>query len=158
MESRRKVLLVEDDPILRNLIKEVLTADKYICHPVNDGREALETVNTETFDAVITDVKMPYIDGIRLTRELSKKYPDMPILIMTGFAHIHSDQEALAAGATDFIKKPFSITEFSARFSMMMHNHLTILKIRQELQTLLEDKDSSALQDKINELLQAIKA
>jgi diguanylate cyclase (GGDEF)-like protein len=66
---------------------------------------------------------MPLMDGITLTRELLKLYPNLPIMIMTGHTDEHSAESAIAAGAQEFIKKPFFIDEFILRFDKMMRDH-----------------------------------
>jgi len=66
---------------------------------------------------------MPEMDGIALVQEISQKYPDLPVMVMTGFSDKFSAQKAINAGASEFIKKPFSITEFSFRLNKMIQNH-----------------------------------
>jgi len=75
------------------------------------------------FDALITDIVMPEMDGITLTKELSKHYQNLPVMAMTGYAEEYSAEAAIASGAREFIKKPFSISEFSIRFNKMMRDH-----------------------------------
>jgi YesN/AraC family two-component response regulator len=82
--------------------------------------DALDKANQVHFDAVITDIVMPEMDGITLTRELSKKFPDLSIMVMTGFGDEYSADKAVAAGAKEFIKKPFSLSELHIRFQKMM--------------------------------------
>ena len=72
------------------------------------------------FDVVITDVLMPEMDGITLTRKLSHQFPDLFIMVMTGYYGERSMESATAAGAHEFIKKPFSLTEFEMRFQRMI--------------------------------------
>jgi DNA-binding NtrC family response regulator len=69
---------------------------------------------------------MPHMDGITLTKEMVKLYPDLPILIITGHAEEYSAKSAIAAGAREFIKKPFSLPEFIIRFDKMMRDHETL--------------------------------
>jgi DNA-binding NtrC family response regulator len=125
MDSYR-VLIVDDEEMLRNLLVSVLSKQGQNCQTAKDGLEALEKIKNDSFDAVVTDIVMPHMDGITLTKEMVKLYPDLPILIITGHAEEYSAKSAIAAGAREFIKKPFSITELDLRFRKMMRDHKTL--------------------------------
>ena len=71
-------------------------------------------------DAIVTDIRMPGMDGIFLTREISKQYPGLPIMVMTAFDEEYSVATALSVGAREFIKKPFSLEEFAIRLHKMI--------------------------------------
>jgi DNA-binding response OmpR family regulator len=88
-----------------------------------DGAEALDKMNSDRFDAVITDIVIGKVDGLTLTKEILRRYPGLPIMIMTGYTDDYSVEEAIEAGAQEFIKKPFSITEFDLRFRKMMRDN-----------------------------------
>ena len=75
---------------------------------------------TNKFDAIVTNIVMPKMDGITLTKELLKRTPKLPIMVITDPDNEFSSVTALAAGAREFIKKPFSLTEFGTRFEKMM--------------------------------------
>jgi diguanylate cyclase (GGDEF)-like protein len=95
----------------------------HTCETAKDGIEALGKMKENSFDSAVIDVVMPLMDGITLTRELVNLYPSFPVMIMTGHADQHSAGSAMAAGAREFIKKPFSIDEFILRFDKMMRDH-----------------------------------
>jgi len=124
MESTHyKILVVDDEEPLRNLIVSMLSPKGHQCLTANNGREALDKMMETKFDALITDIVMPEMDGITLTKELSKHYQNLPVMAMTGYAEEYSAEAAIASGAREFIKKPFSISEFSIRFDKMMRDH-----------------------------------
>jgi diguanylate cyclase (GGDEF)-like protein len=77
----------------------------------------------DKYDALITDIVMPEMDGIALTRELSKHYQSLPIMVITGHTEDYSAETAIALGAREFIHKPFSVSEFLIRFDKMMRDH-----------------------------------
>lgn len=122
MEPFYRILIVDDDYETRNLLDVFMTSKGYICEMASDGEEALERASKTSFTAVITDVKMPKIDGITLTRELLKHYPGISVMVMTAFSAEFSEEDAINAGASDFITKPFSLSEFAARFSKMIRD------------------------------------
>jgi diguanylate cyclase (GGDEF)-like protein len=118
-----KVLVVDDEEQMRKLIVSLLSHKGHQCVTVSNGLEALDKITEDKFDAVITDIVMPEIDGITLTKELSKRYQNLPVMVVTGHAEEYSAETAVASGAREFINKPFSISEFLIRFDKMMHDH-----------------------------------
>lgn len=125
-----KVLIVDDEPMTRDLVSSILSSKGHTCVTASDGAEALDKASTEKFDAVITDIVMPNMDGITLTRELSKNDPSLPVMVITGFTDEHYYEESINAGATDFINKPFSIAELTARFQRMMRDREILCQIK----------------------------
>ena len=117
---RYRILVVDDEKPMRRLIADLLSKYGHQCMTANNGIEALDQINRNTFNAVITDIEMPEMDGIALTRELSSLCPNLPIMIMTGDLRGYLSELAITAGAWDFIVKPFSIDEFILRFTRMM--------------------------------------
>jgi len=118
-----KILIVDDEEQVRNFIVSLFSNYGHTCETAKDGIEALGKMKENSFDSAVIDVVMPLMDGITLTRELVNKYPSLPIMIMTGHADQHSAGSAIAAGAREFIKKPFSVEEFILRFDKMMRDH-----------------------------------
>lgn len=130
MKSTYTVLIVDDDEEIKKIVSKFLTAEGHTCETASDGDEALDKAGKSDFDVVISDIKLPGIDGIVLTRELLKQHPGLQVMVMTGFADEYSEEEAIRAGAHDFIRKPFSLTELSSRFHKMMRDHREIVKLK----------------------------
>jgi len=118
--SKCTILVVDDDEPIRNLVGSFLSNLGHTCVKATDGNDALDKMKKNKIDAIITDIKMPRMDGIKLTIEIAKQYPALPIMVMTGFAEENTAEGAISAGARDFIQKPFSIEEFTIRFNKMM--------------------------------------
>jgi diguanylate cyclase (GGDEF)-like protein len=125
---RYKILIVDDDISTVDLLIYKLSSEGHQCDSATNAKEALEKFGSRTFDAVITDIVMPGMDGITLTRKILKKNPDIPIMVMTGFIEDFSIEDALDAGAMDFIKKPFFAEEISIRFHKMMNDHKQMME------------------------------
>jgi diguanylate cyclase (GGDEF)-like protein len=124
MESTAyKILVVDDEEQTRKLLVNLLSRKGHRCVTANNGREALDKIMENKFDALITDIVMPEMDGITLTKELSKHYQNLPVMVITGYTEEYSAETAIASGAREFIKKPFSISEFLIRFDKMMRDH-----------------------------------
>ena len=121
--SLYKVLVVDDEEPIRKLVVTLLSQKGHQCIAVSNGFEALDEIKKNKFDAVVVDIVMPEMDGLALTRELSKNYQTLPVMIMTGYVDEYSPETAIALGAREFITKPFSIAEFIIRFHKMMNDH-----------------------------------
>jgi diguanylate cyclase (GGDEF)-like protein len=118
-----RVLIVDDEEMVRDLVCSLLSKCGHTCEMAKGGIEALEKIKNDSFDAVVIDIVMPDMDGITLTEELLKLYPKFPVMVMTGHAEEDSAGSAIAAGAQEFIKKPFFVDEFILRFDKMMRDH-----------------------------------
>ncbi len=118
--SSYRILIVDDESSITALLGSFLGSQGYLCETATNGRAALERVSQNHFDVVITDMVMPEMDGITLTRKLSKQFPNLFIMVMTGFFDENSMESAIAAGAHEFIKKPFTFEEFDMRFQRMI--------------------------------------
>ena len=108
LDRQSRLLVVEDDDDTRLALADVLSGCGHDVHARPNAEDALRTLDSEDFDAVLTDVKMPGIDGIELCRRLSGDRPDLPVVVMTAFGDVDSAVGALRAGAFDFITKPFA--------------------------------------------------
>jgi two-component system response regulator AtoC len=125
--SKYTILVVEDEESLRTLIVSFLSKLGHSSLTAKDGVEALDKIKGNKIDAVITDIKMPNMDGIILTSEISRQYPELPVMVMTAFDEEYSAGTAISVGAREFIKKPFSLDEFAIRLHKMI-NDSEILK------------------------------
>lgn len=134
--NRYKILVVDDDETIRELLSAALSSKGHQCHAASDGAEALDKCISTRFDAVISDIVMPEMNGLLLATQLTSRYPDLPVMLMTGFINEYVYDDAVTAGASDFICKPLSIEEFLARFDKMMNHRETASRIRNQESTL----------------------
>ena len=125
---RYNVLVVDDEEGIRRLIVTLLSQRGHQCFEAVDGVEALEKTITNEFHAIIADIVMPRMDGITLTKELLIRTPKLPIMVITAHDNEFSSITAIMAGAREFIRKPFSVTEFGVRFQKMMRDHERFLE------------------------------
>jgi diguanylate cyclase (GGDEF)-like protein len=147
MKPLYRVLVVDDELDIKTIVCEVLTSDGHTCETATNGAEALEKVSRWHPDAVITDIVMPVMDGIALTRELIVRYPALPVMIMTGFTAEYREEEVLHLGASDFIKKPFNINELLIRFLKMMRDVETFHKLKARLENEIKTIEKYAFYD-----------
>ncbi len=104
-----KILIVDDEDIVRNTLKRALGRDDMEVTTAATAKEALEILKKERYELILTDVRMPEMDGITFLKEVKKDNAEIPIIVVTGFATIEMTREALQAGAYNFITKPFEI-------------------------------------------------
>jgi DNA-binding NtrC family response regulator len=147
-----KILLVDDEELIRELVYTILSNLNHACITAKNGVDALDKMKRERFDAVITDIKMPEMDGIILTREIARQYPGTPVMVMTGFEEEYTAGTAISEGAKEFIKKPFSIEEFSLRLQKMIGD-----ASESQRQWKVEKEKEEDVQDLMNELETALK-
>ncbi|MBT7311887.1 sigma-54-dependent Fis family transcriptional regulator [bacterium] len=105
-----KILLVEDEKITRITIEDALKSEQYEVKSCGTGQEALSLLDN-TYDLVLTDIRMPGISGTDLLHEVKSKYPEIEVILMTAYSTVENAVDALKAGAYDYMTKPFSNTE-----------------------------------------------
>jgi two-component system, NtrC family, response regulator PilR len=106
-----KILVVDDEQSLREVLSIMLKRTGYAVTSVADGEEAIELLNRDIFDLVITDLRMPKIDGLEVLRAAKSASPETVVLIITAFASADSAVEAMKQGAYDYLTKPFQVDE-----------------------------------------------
>jgi two-component system, cell cycle response regulator CpdR len=111
-----RVLIVDDEDSMRRLVARAVAMDGHEIATAADGAEALEILTNEQgrFDLLLTDIQMPVMDGIALALTTARDFPDLTILLMTGFADQRERASGLNAIAHDVITKPFSVTDIRA--------------------------------------------
>ena len=109
MSAQKELLIVDDSTSMRQMVAFALTAGGYSVREAEDGQAALDIARTQRFDAVVTDVNMPRMDGIALIRELRQlpSYRFTPLLMLTTESGADKKSEGKAAGATGWLVKPF---------------------------------------------------
>ncbi len=128
--SSEKILIVDDEEGMRRLLSRVLGRAGYDAVAVGSGAEALRQVASDRFDLVVTDIKMPEMDGLQLLEELKEFEPSLPIIVMTAYGTIENAVQALRLGAYDYIAKPFETDEIK----------LTVAKLLERERLLAENR------------------
>ncbi len=117
MNASHKILVVDDDPVVRKSFDRVLSGKGYAVITAESGEEALRKLNEEKYDLVYTDIRMPGISGLEVAEEVKARKPWTPVVIITGYGTDAAEARAKAAGVTSFVHKPLSpeMIEGSAR-------------------------------------------
>lgn len=123
-QSKPRILVADDDPVIRHLVCSILKSEGYEAVVAEDGREALKILHNDTdFKGAILDMMMPYVEGIDVIRHMQteKRFMRIPVMMMTSEQDIHLVNKTFAAGATLFLRKPFT----HAQLKSMLHSLVT---------------------------------
>lgn len=132
MSALRKVLVVDDDPVVGKSFNRVLSRDKgYVVITAQNAAEALERLREQEYDVVFTDIKMPGMDGVELTERVKASRPWTPVVIITGYGTTANEQRAKAVGVSDFMRKPLSpeMIEESAQHALQPSAQSNVIQL-----------------------------
>jgi response regulator RpfG family c-di-GMP phosphodiesterase len=124
MGDKPRILVVDDEPQIRRLLRGLLEREGYLVEVCADGNEALAVVLARPPDLLITDLKMPGLDGLTLARSVHAASPSLPVMLMTAYSSHQTAVQAIHEGITDYIEKPFSPTDFTASVGRIIRNVL----------------------------------
>jgi putative two-component system response regulator len=134
-------LVVEDEPRLRSLLARLLTDGGFVCRTASDGLEALRELEREPADLVMSDIRMPEMDGVQLLAEVRTRWPDTAVVMVTAVSDVSQAVWCLTRGALDYVAKPFQLEEVKARVRQALEKRRLILENR-DYQHNLEHKVS----------------
>ena len=116
-----KILIVDDEPRIRELIREHLQYAGYVCEEAGDGSAALSLLSGGGFDLVILDLMLPFMDGMTCLREMRARHINTPVIILTARGEEYDKLAGLEGGADDYVVKPFSPRELVARVKAVLN-------------------------------------
>lgn len=115
-----RILIAEDDEALGKFVRQGLESEQYRVDSAKDGEQALSAALASDYDVVILDLNLPKLDGVGVLRQVRIKKPSLPILILTQRTRVEDRVQALDTGADDYLGKPFSFSELSARIRALI--------------------------------------
>jgi two-component system, NtrC family, response regulator AtoC len=133
-----KILIVDDDPASLSSLGEAMARDGYQVTPAPKGEAALGLQETGEYDVVITDLRMQGVDGLQVVRAVKARHPETVVIVMTAFASMETVVDAIAAGAHDYISKPFRLDQMR-------------LKVRQSMDQARLLRENRALKERVQE-------
>ena len=120
-----RVLIAEDDPALATFVRKGLEAEHYAVDVTHDGEQARAMASELDYDLFMLDLNLPRLDGVTILRHLRPRKPSMPILVLTSRNRVEDRVQCLDLGADDYMGKPFSFAELSARIrALLRRSHL----------------------------------
>jgi CheY-like chemotaxis protein len=111
---KAKILCVDDEEVILDSFRKILVLDGYSIDTVTNGKEALGLIQSHHYDFVFTDLKMPVMDGVEVTKAVKHLRPDIDVVIITGYASVETAVETMKYGAMDYVQKPFTDDELLA--------------------------------------------
>lgn len=122
--SKQRILVIDDEQLITATLRGVLSRSGFEAVIANNGSEAVSLMERESFDLIISDIRMPGMDGIRTLHEIKKRMAaagkDCPVIFITGFADEKLEQEAKEIGFDDYIYKPFDLKTFIDRINRVL--------------------------------------
>jgi DNA-binding response OmpR family regulator len=120
-----RILIAEDDDALARFVRQGLEGEHYAVDVVSDGEQARSAAVESEYDMVILDLNLPTLDGVNVLRHLRLKKPSLPVLVLTQRSRVEDRVQCLDTGADDYLPKPFSYSELSARIrAIVRRSHL----------------------------------
>lgn len=111
--SQAKILVVDDDKNIRRTVSMALESSDHFVHTAFDGKDAMVQLGNDKYDLIITDLKMPGMNGMELLQEAIAKYPEIKIVLISAHGTVDNAVEAMKLGAVDFLQKPFTPKELT---------------------------------------------
>lgn len=148
--KKEKILIVDDDETIRDFLCEVLSEEGYSIDFAENGIKALNKLNEAFFDLILTDIKMPGMDGLELMKNIKQKHIDMVVLVITGYANFETALAAIKCGAYDFLLKPLNINQIKLAINNAMDRHRLSQENARLKETILLYETSKAISKTIN--------
>ncbi len=159
--NRAKILIVDDEPAIRHLLRQLLEKERYACFTAEDAESAITFLDTNPMDMVISDLSMPGKSGMQLLEHIREQFPGVATMIMTGTGNSDTARTAIALGAYGYLYKPFQKRQVLANISDALCRRSTELQNRFEKENLEQIIDEnkrhlSTFDEKINQILESI--
>ncbi len=160
--SRARVVIIDDDAVVRDSLGKWFESEGFDVTEFHDAREALSKFDAGRWDTALVDIRMPGIDGIELQEKLHEIDPDLPVIIMTGYASVESAVRALKNGAYDYITKPFDPDELVHLVNNAVDHRSTkreVSRLRENMQEIypqLELVGQSVAMKRVSELIETV--
>lgn len=139
-----ELLIVDDEPSYRKILKLLFEAENHSVRTAENGKDALDKIEESPCDLIVSDVRMPDMDGIELLAAARERFPDMCVVLMTAFGTIDTAREAFRLGADDFIQKPFQNDELRLIVKRALERQ-SLLRENRDLRKLKKKDETSRI-------------
>jgi ATP-dependent Lon protease len=124
LTQKEKILIVDDEEIMRSFLLDVFMDEGYDLDSAANGEEALEKISRNQYQLIITDIRMPGVDGTEVLKKAKELNPKTEVIVITGYASPQIKQECQKLGAAYYIAKPFQINQIRARVNKLVREEL----------------------------------
>ena len=125
------ILIVDDNEAIRETLEDFLESDGDFCYTASNAYEALSALREDSITLVISDIKMPGMDGIQFMKEAKQSFPDLDFIIITGYASDYTYTDIIKAGATDYMTKPFELEELKAKMERIKREQRLLNELKE---------------------------
>ncbi len=147
---KARILVVDDEETFRNMLVPWLRDDGHEVYTAVDGEQAIQVLQSKSFDLVLLDLRMPGIDGIGVLNHVKERYPETEVVMLTAYGDIKSAVQSMKLGASDFLTKPVDADSLTARVRSILRAHFAEQqreKVRQELEQAKADFTAMLVHD-----------
>jgi len=130
------ILIVDDDPAMRDIMATLVHSFGQEYALADNGRTAVRMLQEKYYTIVLSDIKMPEMDGMELLAHIRENYPEIDVIVITGFGEYYDYTDVINAGASDFIRKPFRGNELQAKIDRIIREQQIIGELRELTKTL----------------------
>jgi len=130
--TRRKILVIDDDRLIREALEEALTREKYLVSAAAEGRKGLGLFEPGEFDVILLDYSLPDMDGLAILKRIKSIEPRQAVIMMTGYSSVENAVKAMKMGVLDYIQKPFEMDEML----IIIRKALEMVSLRREIETI----------------------
>ena len=127
MKDKLRILIVDDDRRMARTLKDILEIKGYEAEAAHSGPEALEKVEKSHFDCLLSDIKMPRLNGVELCRAIKERQPDLPVVLMTAYSHDKLVNEGFKEGSIAVLSKPLDINALLSFFSVLQKDRSIVI-------------------------------
>ena len=152
----KNLLIADDDPHIRTLLKHVLTREGYLVIEASDGREALQRMKETTVDLAIVDIMMPHVDGLKVCQHIRDSF-DIPIILLTALQQLSDKEQGYLHGTDDYVTKPFEPEELIYRIKALFRRYSVASTDKIRLNRLIIDRKNYEITDGDDILLLPVK-
>jgi len=129
--SDYRILVVDDEPMIREILRETLEQEGHRVAEAENGKVAFDRIHSEQFDLILTDVKMPVMDGFTLMKNLGDLTDEIPVIVITSFSDIDVAVDSIRLGAYDYIVKPIDRTKLITTVGNAVEHYRMSMRLRQ---------------------------
>ena len=134
-----RVLIVDDEPIIRDFLSKVVSSEEYSWGIASNGQQAIDRLLSSDYQIVLTDVRMPSVEGLQLLKHVTANHPAIAVIMITAMNDARSAVDAMSMGAYDYVTKPFNIFELRSKIGRAAERRKLLLE-NKEYQNFLEER------------------